>query len=359
VGLYTSPHLVRFTERFRINGRDMAEQRAARLTGDLMEAVDPREPPTFFEAATAMALIYFAAEEVDVALMEVGMGGRLDATNVIRPAATAITNISLDHREFLGSRLLDVACEKAGIIKEGVPLATAATQPQVLDLFESICKREKASFFRVGRDFRYRSRGSRLDYYGLVRNFSNLELGLEGDFQSRNAALALGLIELLGDKVSVSDAAILEGMKKISWPGRMHRISESPTIILDGAHNPGAVRELARSVKRLCGRRRVILILGVMGDKDIRGIVRGIAPLAAYTIFSRPEYSRAADPEKLMKAAAFLGKPGEALNRLSQAVERAKSLAGPEDVILITGSLFTVGEALTLLAPEKFGVKVE
>jgi dihydrofolate synthase/folylpolyglutamate synthase len=171
VGFYSSPHLVRFTERFRINGQEIAPKKAAAIVGELIKVIKPGQHPTFFEAVTAMALIYFARENVDISIIEVGMGGRLDATNVIRPIVTAITNISLEHQFFLGSRLLDIAKEKGGIVKTGVDLVTAANQPSIIRLFESICETKKASFWRVGKDVRYRSNGSKFSYFGLRRNF--------------------------------------------------------------------------------------------------------------------------------------------------------------------------------------------
>ncbi|MFH1487421.1 MAG: folylpolyglutamate synthase/dihydrofolate synthase family protein [Pseudomonadota bacterium] len=355
VGFYLSPHLVRFTERFRINGAEIARDRVARLTGELMKVIRPEEPPTFFEAATAMALLYFDEEGVDIAIMEVGMGGRLDATNVIRPAVSVITNISMEHREFLGNRLLDIAGEKGGIIKKGVDLVTAAAQPAVIGLFKALCEKKGAPFWRVGRDMRIRSFGSGLNYYGLDRTLRGLELALEGNHQKRNAATALGVIELLKRKgVDVSDADILEGLKKASWPGRMQVASQSPLTILDGAHNPGAMRELAASLRRRFGHKRLVLVLGIMADKDIKSVTRGIVPLADYVIYTRPQYYRAAEPGILMRAAEPLGTPGEIVLPLSEAVGRARGMAGPEGLVLITGSLFTVGEALSFLEPEKF-----
>ena len=353
VGLYSSPHLARFTERFRINGREMAPEKAAALTAEVMDAIDPRHPPTFFEVVTAMALIHFAREKTDMAIMEVGMGGRLDATNVIRPKVSVITNISLEHQFFLGSRLTDIAAEKAGIIKQGVDLVTAATQSPVLDLFRRRCHARKAPFWRVGKDVRYRTGQGRFSYYGLDRKILDVELGLPGRFQARNAALSLAVVELLERKgMGVSEEEIRQGVKHPHWPGRMQIISRNPLVILDGAHNPDAVRHLKDAVRQGFPYRRLILVLGVMEDKDIRQIVRAIVPLADYVIYSRPEYYRAASPETLMKAAAPLARPGEIEPLLARALRKAREMAGPQDLVLVTGSLFTVGEALSCLDPE-------
>lgn len=356
VALYSSPHLVRFTERFRINRREMSPKEVAGLARELQEVIHPNHPPTFFEVTTAMSLIHFAREKCDVAIMEVGMGGRLDATNVIRPMVSVITNISLDHQFFLGRRILDIAGEKAGIIKRGVDLVTGATQGPVLDLFESVCAARKARLWRVGRDIRYRWGGSGLTYYGLKRTLRGLRLGLRGLFQHRNAAMALAVIELLGRKgIGVTDQEAAEGLKHPQWPGRVHVVSTDPLIVLDGAHNPGAIRTLAATVKRDFRYERLILVLGIMKDKDIRGILGAIVPMADAVIYSAPEYDRAASPEDLMKAASSLRKPGKGFLPLARAIQEAKVMAGPGDMILVCGSLFTVGEALTCIDPETYG----
>jgi len=355
VGLYSSPHLVRFTERFRINGKEIAPKKAAAIAGELIKVIKPAHPPTFFEVTTAMALIYFAREKVDISIIEVGMGGRLDATNVIRPVVSAITNISLEHQFFLGSRLLDIAKEKGGIIKRGVDLVTAVNQPSIIRLFESICEAKKAFLWRVGKDVRYRSNGSRFSYYGLRRNFKAIELGLRGKFQNRNAALSLAVIELLEKKgYAFSSRHIAEGLKDTKWPGRMHVVSQEPLIILDGAHNPKAISELAHSIRHDFSYRRLILVIGVMEDKDVGKILKGILPIADYVIYTRPDYYRSARPERLMKEGLPLGKPGEIVPAISDALDMAKEMAGPKDMILVSGSLFTVGEAMTYFDPEKY-----
>ena len=355
VGFYSSPHLVRFTERFRINGEEAAPEKIAAIAGELIKAIRPGHPPTFFEVVTAMALVYFAREMVDISIMEVGMGGRLDATNVIRPVVSVITNISLEHQFFLGSRLLDIAKEKGGIIKKGVDLVTAVTQPPIIRLFESICEKRKASLWRVGKDIRYRSEGSRFSYYGLSRNFKGVELGLKGRFQTRNAALSLAGLELLERKgYAFSSRDIMEGLKETKWPGRMHVVSENPLIVLDGAHNPKAMRELAHAIGSEFIYRRLILVIGVMEDKDIGKILKGILPMADNVFYTRPEYYRSASPERLMKEGSMLGKQGKIVPELCEALDMAREMAQPTDMILVTGSLFTVGEAMTYFDPEKY-----
>ncbi len=355
VGFYSSPHLVRFTERFRLNGQEAGPEQVADLVREVRKVVDPREPPTFFEFTTAMGLVHFAREKADISIMEVGMGGRLDATNVIRPLVSVITNISLEHQAFLGRSLIEVAGEKAGIIKRGIDLVTGATQPSVVGLFRQVCEKRRARLLMLGKDMWIRVRNSRLDYHGLRRSLRGLEVGLPGRYQFRNAALALAVIELLQKKgFEISEEQMREGLKSVRWPGRMHIMSRNPLLILDGAHNPAAASNLVKSINRDFSYRRLILVLGVMADKDIAKIVREIVPVADYAIFTRPEYHRAATPETLMQRAAPFMKAGEVVPVLSDALKRARGLGGPEDLILVTGSLFTVGEAMASIDPERY-----
>jgi dihydrofolate synthase / folylpolyglutamate synthase len=354
VGFYSSPHLVRFTERFRINGKEIPRARTVELVNELMSVIDPSEPPTFFEATTAMALSLFADEETDIAIMEVGMGGRLDSTNIIKPLVSVITNITLEHQDFLGNRLIDIAGEKAGIIKKGVDLVTAVTQPSVIELFKGICEEKKTAFRRIGKDFKYRSTDQGISYFGMKRRLKGLRPGLLGRYQNSNTALALAVIETLETKgCRISEKNIAEGLRDTVWPGRMQIISREPLVMVDGAHNPGAARVLADSIARF-PHDRLIAVMGIMGDKDINNIIRLISPVADYIICTKPDYYRAADPGRIMNEVSATGKKGEAVDSLSKAIEKAKAMASPRDLILITGSLFTVGEALTLLDPVKY-----
>jgi len=355
VGFYSSPHLVRFTERFKINGEEIPKEKAVRLIRELREVLASQDPPTFFEAITAMALIYFARENTDVSVIEVGMGGRLDATNVITPLVSVITNISKEHTQYLGSRLLDIAGEKGGIIKKGIDVVIGATQPEVIRLFESIASEKGAALWRVGKDIRYRAGDSGLNYSGLKQRLRGLELGLQGKFQARNAALALAAVERLEEKgFTISEGHIREGLKKAAWIGRMHVVAKEPTILLDGAHNPGAIRALADSIRALFDYDRMILVIGVMGDKEIDKILGGIVPLSDHVIYTRPVYARAARPEVLMGEGSRLGKPGEIVPFLKEALDKAREMATPGDLIVVTGSLFTVGEALAYFDPATY-----
>ncbi len=355
VGMYVSPHLVRFTERFKINGEEISREKTARLIDELRAAFNPDEPPTFFEAVTAMAILYFAREETDVAIMEVGMGGRLDATNVITPLVTGITNISMEHQEYLGNRLSQIAEEKAGVIKKGVDVVTSVTQPQIIQQLKAIAEERGAALWQVGKNMTYRSTAAGLHYFGENRTIKGLELGLRGIHQPRNAALALGMMERIETKgFPLSTDQIREGLKKATWAGRMQVIEENPTILLDGAHNPAAVKVLARSIKACFSYERMILVIGIMADKDIFGLLRAIVPMSDRVLYTRPVYSRAADPHVLMEKALPLDTPGEVIPTLAEALVRAREIASPRDLIVVCGSLFTVGEALTCLDPVRY-----
>ncbi len=359
VGFYSSPHLVSFTERFRINRAFIKQEHAASLIRELEGVTSQKEPPTFFELTTAMALIYFFRSNIDVGIIEVGMGGRLDATNVIHPMVSVITNIGLEHREFLGDTIIEIAKEKAGIIKQGADVVTGAHQPSVIGLFDSLCKKKGAPLWRLGHDVRYRRLPSGLlEYRGLGDRYRHLEVGLKGRFQYRNAALALLTVEILkGKGLAVSDEAIRLGLADLMWPGRLEQVSSDPTIILDGAHNPSAMRSLAHSIKRDFDFEQLILVLGVMADKDVLNILKEILPLASRAIYTRPAYHRAATPQFLMDMAKEYGKAGEVHFSIPAAIERARSLAGKRDLILITGSLFTIGEVKSYLDPISFPIE--
>ena len=353
VGFYTSPHLVSFTERFRINRELITKDQAASLIREIYEVTSQKEPPTFFELTTAMTLIYFFRKDVDVSIIEVGMGGRLDATNVITPMVSVITNIGFEHRQFLGNTIIDIAREKGGIIKRGIDVVTAVSQTPVKRLLQALCDERSAPFWRVGRNVHYRRLASGLlGYYGLRDNYTNLTLGLKGRFQYRNAALCLLALEILKRKgITASEGDIRSGLADPLWPGRLEIVSSRPMIVLDGAHNIAAMRSLADSIKRDFDFKDLVLVVGIMADKEISPILREILPLANKTIFTRPAYYRASEPQRLLKVAEKLGWGGEVSVPLSAAIERARNLAGERDLILITGSLFTVGEAKSYLDP--------
>lgn len=377
VGLYTSPHLVSFTERIRVNGITIPEERVAYLTSTLNSQLSTLSTqslsrdrnsisPTFFEFTTAMAFQYFAEEDVDIAVVEVGMGGRLDATNVITPMVSIITNISYDHQEFLGETLAEIAGEKAGIIKDGIPVVMADNLPEVVRIIEGRCKNMGSDLYIYGRDFRAegsrlqtpmgRRSGSRLDtelisgqvfdYYGMKKVFRDLEIPLLGRHQITNASLAIAVSEVISPDIKIKEEAIRKGLEEVRWEARLEIIAKNPTIVLDGAHNVGAAYALRRTLEEvfLPEHERLFLIIGMMKDKDIRGFLRTLAPLAWEIIVTAVDYERAASPALLAAELDGYNSRVKTIEKVSDALEYVKSKACREDLICITGSLYITGE---------------
>lgn len=358
VGLYTSPHLIRFTERIKVNGKEIEKEEVATLTEWMRKKIEEAgiTPPfTFFDFTTAMAFYYFKEKMVDLSVVEVGLGGRLDSTNVLDPLLSIITNISKDHEEQLGRSILSIAREKAGIIKNGRPLITAATQPHVLRLFSRICKEKRSPFFRVGKDFQYeRCEDGSFTYEGIQRKLWGLHLNLKGPHQIVNATTALGALEVLEDLgYSISIEAMVEGLKGVEWPGRLEVVCQSPRVILDGAHNPGGASELKKALKEEFQYQHLILLIGMMKDKDMESVLHQLAPLADHLILSRPHTERAASPHLLKQVLGRNGNKAEVVEDLPKAIERGLSLTGGEDLFCITGSLYTVGEAKAYFNPKE------
>ena len=351
VGLYTSPHLIRFSERIKVNGVEIREDEVAALTGWMKERIEASgiTPSfTFFDFTTAMAFRYFSQKRVDLAILEVGLGGRLDSTNVIDPLLSIITNVTRDHEEILGKSILKIAEEKAGIIKKGRPLITAATQPEVVQLFSKFCRMKDSPLYRVSKDFRYDPIGERnFHYEGLHRKLWSVRLNLPGFHQIVNATIALGALEILEDLgYPVSTEAMIEGLQEVDWPGRLEMISSSPRVVLDGAHNPAGAMALKESLKKEFQFHHLILLLGIMKDKDFRSILKTLAPLADHIILSKPHMERASSPSLLLDQLGDTnGKKAEIVKDLPRAIEKGLSLTQPEDLFCITGSLYTVGEA--------------
>jgi dihydrofolate synthase/folylpolyglutamate synthase len=358
VGLYTSPHLIRFTERIKVNGKEIEEADVAVLVESMkkqIEVAGVAPPFTFFDFTTAMALSYFNWKMVDLAILEVGLGGKFDSTNVVDPLISIITNIAKDHEAYLGKTILKIAGEKAGIIKKGRPLITAATQPQVLRLFSKICQEKESPFFRVGKEFRsVRGEDGDFDYEGHNRKLWSIHLNLMGSHQVLNATTALGAMEVLEDLgYPVSTSAMIDGLREVDWPGRLELVSSSPRVVLDGAHNPAGALVLKESLEKEFQYHHLILLVGIMKDKDIHSMLHLLAPLADHIILTRPHTDRATPPALLKKALDQNGEKAEIAEDLKEAIERGLSLAQKEDLLCITGSLYTVGEARAYFHPTR------
>jgi dihydrofolate synthase / folylpolyglutamate synthase len=330
-GLFTSPHLVEPTERIRIGGLPVSRdqfQRAFNVVHETAEKLDLDCHPTYFETVTAMGLWLFRDLGVETAVVEVGLGGRLDATNVVEPALTVITPIDFDHESFLGGTIEAIAGEKAGILKRGAPAIFAEQRPEASAVLESRA-RDLGVAVKHARDFEIRdlqidSRGS---------SFSGMRCPLAGEHQIGNAITAALALETLG----VSPRGIAEAR----WPGRIEHVAPNPDIILDGAHNPAGARALAQYTERFYAGRRLWLIYGTMRDKAVEEIAGILFPLASELIFAAPDSSRALRSEALLEIAGR----GIAAPSVARAIEIARNRAAADDVIVIAGSLFLVGEA--------------
>ncbi len=368
VGLYTSPHLVSFTERIRINGDQISEKRVVELAKRIRNACDSLNAadstamsPTFFEVTTAIAFTYFAEEEVDLAVIEVGMGGRLDSTNVMVPLVAIITNIDLEHTEYLGTTLEQIATEKAGIIKPGVPVVTGATQRETAGIIERTAQANASNVSRLYKDFLPENvvSGSEqfFDYCGIKVKYRALKIHMVGRHQVDNACLALAAVEYLRDAgVTINEYGVRLGLEQARWEGRMERIGKRPDIYLDGAHNPASAQKLAATIRELKpSYGRMILVVGILCDKDYQGIARQIVPLADRVVVTKPHYARALDVAFLAGEIRKLHAQVTSAETVAAAIARARDVASPDDLILVTGSLYVVGEARAILAADANG----
>ncbi|MGD9518267.1 MAG: folylpolyglutamate synthase/dihydrofolate synthase family protein [Armatimonadota bacterium] len=369
-GLYTSPHLVSPRERLRIDGYPIPEEELAELTTAVRPALEEiramgqLSPPTFFEAYTAMALLCFARHRVALAVLETGLGGRFDATNIVTPAACAITSLSLEHTDILGSTIGQIAAEKAGILKPGVPAVVGELPPEGLAVVE-----ERAA--EVGAPLR-RAPGVRIvtspilgpddDPRPQVIEIGDdpphrYELGLLGDYQARNAAVAVALAEALGEALGQKAfgpgaEAVATGLRDVRWPGRLQVAGKSPRLVLDCAHTPAAAAGLATSLRRYFRYDRLWLVVGMSDDKDVEGFAAALAPLGGTVFACRAGLPRALPPEVLKQRAVGIWDEARESGNVAAAVDAALSEAGPGDLVCVTGSVYVVGEAMQHLGLE-------
>ncbi|MDZ7385947.1 MAG: bifunctional folylpolyglutamate synthase/dihydrofolate synthase [candidate division KSB1 bacterium] len=349
-GLYTSPHLVRPEERIVVNGVPIAAEDFVELIATVRPWVNELNA-TFFEAMTALAFLHFARQDVEIAVVEVGLGGRLDATNVIHPLLTLITSIDIDHTQQLGATVEQIALEKAGIIKPGVPCLTSAASAEARAVLRSVAEERGAPFFTVEdlyqvADVTLTDRITRLSLLNEHFSVLHLETSLVGGHQVSNAALAVGAAHLLAQQEArITHEAVRAGLAKVHWPGRLQRISDLPTIVVDVAHNPAAVQCVVEAL-RLFHFRRLLLVMGVMRDKDYQAMVKAIAPVTHRAIAVAPATPRALPSEELAAAFRAHGVPSAVEDSPAAGLGRALSFAEPDDLILCTGSHYTVGEIL-------------
>ena len=377
VGLYTSPHLEHLRERIRTWAGGLAtagagespERQAGddwiseedfaavvtQLHGVLEDArsTSPEQAPTYFEAMTLIALTYFASRQVDVAVLEVGLGGRLDATNVVDQAVSVIAPIDVDHADILGPDVAAIAHEKAGIIKPGQTVISAAQQPEVTDVLRATCERHGVPLFTVGQDLSVVARRSDLDglqlsLVGFRGIYEAVELPLIGRHQAHNAALAVGALEALST-AGAPHSLVERGLARVEWPGRIEVMHDAPLILMDGAHNPHAAAALAETLREFCALRATHLLIGMSSDKSIEQVGAILGGLAVSATCTKSQHPRACEPVELATRLApycldvhVMSSPADALTYLLNAV-------APRDAIVVTGSLFLVGELRSAL----------
>jgi dihydrofolate synthase/folylpolyglutamate synthase len=348
--LYTSPHLVSFTERIRVDDQEIAEVDVVAIADEISRRTSAADVPlTFFEFVTVMALIYFARYRVDVAVVEVGLGGRLDATNVVTPVASAITTISKDHEAYLGPDELSIAREKGGIIKRGIPVVLGKLSDQTFDLLSEIARERSSRTYSLGRDFSFfLKQGGLFDYRGLKHHFPDLELALPGRYQRVNAAVALAVLETAEERFSVDETTVRAGLRRVRWPGRLEVMRQRPMVILDGAHNPEGIKALVEELKDLRQGGKIKLLFAAMADKEWEIMLRLLADAVDEITLTKVKMERSADPEML---AAGLNHPipRRVVGDSTAALRELLQGADEDDVIVVAGSLYLLGEVRPLL----------
>ena len=360
-GLYTSPHLCSIRERIRVDSEIISEEVFAALVSDLMPHIEAagmagvRRFRTFFEILTAMALVHFQRVGVDLAVLEVGLGGRLDATNVATPLVSVITSISLDHTEVLGDTIAQIAREKAGIIKPQGLTVAAPQRPEALEVIREVCTEQGARLLDVSQELRWRTlscswKGSVFNLESPVHTYPTLDIPLAGPHQILNAATAIATMEQLQIQgVPISVEGMRCGLKQVQWEGRLETVSHQPWIVLDGAHNRDSARCLREALETCFQYRRLILVLGISANKNLAGIIEELTPLAAITVATRAMVPRAAPPRHVADLAAKWGAHTIVEEDTQKALVQAINATQPGDLLLVTGSLYLVGDAKRLL----------
>ena len=355
-GLTVKPHLVEYRERIQINGQMISQADLAALVEIVRPAVEqlsglPWGPPTYVEATVALALLHFVRREVDLAVVEVGIGGRLDATNVLDPLVSVITPISYDHMEILGETLTEIASEKAGIIRPGGRAVSAPQPEEAAATIEGACRAQQARLVQVGRDVEVRATASTLSgvqatVRGLRATYP-IAVPLLGRHQAINAGTAIAAVEALAEcgGITVEPDAVRRGLAAVRLPARIELIDSRPHTIIDVGHNPASIAALRDTLRELLGGRRLVLVFGMLATKDYRSVTALIAPMADVVVTTTPHNPHALSAEALAEEVRRYAPTVIAVPDRRSAVERAQTLAAPEDVLVITGSFYLVGEA--------------
>ncbi|MGR3302328.1 MAG: bifunctional folylpolyglutamate synthase/dihydrofolate synthase [Candidatus Scalindua sp.] len=366
-GLFTSPHLIYLGERMKVNDRMISQTMFVQLINRLKPYIDnimlknPTLMPTFFEIVTAIAFLHFEKKQADISVLEVGMGGRLDSTNIILPEISVITPIGYDHTDRLGHTLDRIAYEKAGIIKEGVPVVSSMQEPEALSVISKTCKEKNARLYLVGRDIlinnikvtkRNGVYGTECEIRTWRNKYKNIFLPLIGRHQIENGATAIGTLEILSETgvIKADNEMIIKALAKVKCQARIEVVSEKPLIVLDTAHTVSSMKILRESVKENLSFKKLIVVIGLSEDKDIAGILREITCAADDLILTRTGNPREAEPRQMaITAKHFYQKKPIVIEDIGEAFKEAKIIAKKDDLICITGSFFLAGKIKTLL----------
>jgi dihydrofolate synthase/folylpolyglutamate synthase len=365
IGRYTSPHMQSVTERICINGRPIPEGEFAKALEKIIPAVEETnretgDPLTYFEITTAMAFIYFAERKIDLGVIEVGLGGRWDATNLVDSHVQVITGIALDHVAELGGTLDRIAVEKAGIIKQGSTVISTADNRQVLDILEDSCREKACDLKLLGRDFDVLFNvtygvdtgkiGQAVGIRGLLREYPQLFLPLLGEHQADNAACAVAACEAYaGVLEDISIQQVEKGLSRVTSPGRLEVVSLDPLVLLDGAHNPDGAMRLAQVIQNDLDYEKLVLVVGILEDKDVNKMLEILLPLASTVVATQSSDSRATPVRKIAATIKRMGHDCVVIEHVDEALKFARTLAGVSDMVCVTGSLYTVGEARNAL----------
>lgn len=356
-GLHTSPYLQTAIEKVQVSGQPMPPQDLVALVTwatpiiERAASANPYWPMNYVQIWAALAFAYFARRKVDIAVVEVSLGGRFDYTNVLNPLVAAITTVDFDHTTTLGTTLREIAWHKAGIIKPGATVVTGVQHREALDVIETECQQQAAQLLRLDRDLRYSVKhldvnGTNFDFQGQDQRYSSLVLAMLGEHQVRNACVALGAVEALRLKgMEITEEAIRTGLRAASVPGRLEIVQQHPTVVLDGAHNPEKARTLLHALERLFPHRPLVFVLGIGAAKEAPEILQVLAPAAQLVVCTAVSVpgKPASLPETLILEARALGVNAVASPDPSHALDEALSAAGPDAVVCVTGSLFLVG----------------
>ena len=365
-GLYTSPHLFSLRERIRINGEAITEENVTSLINEIKPHIEAmkkeNERPTYFEVCTMIAYLYFKRNNVDFMVLEVGMGGRLDSTNIVDSLVSVITPISYDHTQYLGDILRDIAFEKCGIIKDDSIVITSPQNKEAMDVIKRVSNKRNSALCIVGKDvffetFNRNLKGQSFRLMTRCGEYPHLEIKLLGDFQVENAATAVVAIEALRLKdIFITSAAIKNGLLKARWPGRFQLIRKRPFIVVDGAQNAASAAALKKAVKNTFNYKKLILLLGTMCDKDIDGMCKELSGLADYAVITMAKAERACPPQVIREKMLNYNSGIDVVtaSSVNEAMRECKKRADENDLILVTGSLYVVAEALKTSPLQRF-----